>query len=160
MPTAYYSPPECRLHDMGAGHPECPQRLDAISDQLLSSGLGVVLAYSEAVPATAEQLGRAHSPDYVAQTLAVLAQVKASGQARYLDPDTVASPGTLDAALLAAGAAVSATEAVVRGDAANAFCAVRPCGHHATRLDRVKWQRLPLPEEQCCMSCSDRTRPS
>ena len=133
MSTAYYSPPECRLHDMGAGHPECPQRLDAISDQLLSSGLGVVLSYLEAAPATTEQLCRAHSPAYVAQTLAVLAQAKASGQARYLDSDTVASPGTLDAALMAAGAAVSATEAVVRGEAANAFCAVRPCGHHATR---------------------------
>ncbi len=133
MTTAYYSPPECRLHDMGAGHPECPQRLDAIAEQVQASGLGQTLLAAQAVPATAEQLGRAHTPAYVAQTLAVLAQAKAGGQPRYLDPDTVAGPGTLDAALLAAGAAVAATEAVLRGDASNAFCSVRPCGHHATR---------------------------
>ncbi|HPP82764.1 MAG TPA: histone deacetylase family protein, partial [Rubrivivax sp.] len=58
---------------------------------------------------------------------------KASGESRYLDPDTVASPGTLDAALRAAGAAVAATDDVLAGRARNAFCAVRPPGHHATR---------------------------
>ena len=133
MPTAFYSHAECRLHDMGAGHPECPQRLDAIADQLLASGLDVALQHREAPLATLAQLERAHTAHYVTQLQDVLEQVQASGQSRYLDPDTVACPGTWRAALRAAGAAVAATEAVLRGEVANAFCAVRPPGHHATR---------------------------
>ncbi len=60
-------------------------------------------------------------------------QVQASGEPRHLDPDTVVCPGTWRAALRSAGAAVAATEAVVRGEVENAFCCVRPPGHHATR---------------------------
>ena len=133
MTTAFYLPPECRLHDMGADHPECPQRLDAIADQLLASGIGVSLAYRDAPAATAEQLGRAHASGYVAEMIDLLGQVQASGESRYLDPDTIASPGTLSAALHASGAAVAATDAVLGGKAVNAFCAIRPPGHHATR---------------------------
>ncbi len=133
MSTALYTHPECRLHDMGAGHPECPQRLDAISDQLLSSGLDMALQYRDAPMATLEQIERAHHTGYVLQLKDVLEQVQASGESRRLDMDTVASPGTWRAALRAAGAAVAATEAVWRGEAANAFCAIRPPGHHATR---------------------------
>ena len=62
-----------------------------------------------------------------------LEQVQNSGEPRHLDPDTVAAPGTWRASLRAAGAAIAATEAVVRGEVANAFCSVRPPGHHATR---------------------------
>ena len=133
MPTAVYSHAECRLHDMGAGHPECPQRLDAIADQLLASGLDVALQHREAPLATLAQLERAHTAHYVTQLQDLLAQVQASGESRHLDPDTVAGPGTWRAALRAAGAAVAATEAVLRGEVDNAFCAVRPPGHHATR---------------------------
>ncbi len=133
MPTAFYSHPECRLHDMGAGHPECPQRLDAIADQLLASGLEVALQQREAPLATLAQLERAHTTHYVTQLQDLLAQVQASGEPRYLDPDTLACPGTWRAALRAAGAAVAATEAVLRGEVDNAFCAIRPPGHHATR---------------------------
>ena len=57
MSTAFYSHPECRLHDMGAGHPECPQRLDAIADQLLASGLDIALQHREAPLATLAQIG-------------------------------------------------------------------------------------------------------
>jgi len=133
MPTAYFTHAECRLHDMGAGHPECPQRLDAIADQLLSTGLDVALQHREAPEATLEQLERAHAAGYVLQLKDLLQEVQRSGEARHLDPDTVAGPHTWRAALRAAGAAVAATEAVVRGEVANAFCAVRPPGHHATR---------------------------
>jgi acetoin utilization deacetylase AcuC-like enzyme len=133
MSTAYYTHAECRLHDMGAGHPECPQRLDAIADQMLASGLGIALDQREAPRATVEQLARAHSSNYVSQLKDFLELVKASGESRHLDPDTVACPATWDAALRAAGAAVAATEAVVRGEVENAFCAIRPPGHHATR---------------------------
>ena len=133
MPTAFYSHPECRLHDMGAGHPECPQRLDAIADQLLASGLDLALQHREAPLATLAQIARAHTAHYVTQLKDFLEQVQASGEPRHLDPDTVACPGTWRAALRAAGAAVAATEAVLRGEVDNAFCSTRPPGHHATR---------------------------
>jgi acetoin utilization deacetylase AcuC-like enzyme len=133
MSTAFYSHPACRQHDMGAGHPECPQRLDAITDHLLATGLDVALDYREAPPATAVQIGRAHTSGYVAELSDTLEQVRDGGQSKAMDPDTIACPGTLAAALHAAGAAVAATDDVLAGRARNAFCAVRPPGHHATR---------------------------
>ena len=133
MTTAFYTHAECRLHDMGAGHPECPQRLDAISDQLRASGLDMALVHHDAPLAALDQLERAHSAQYVLQLRDFLEQVQANGEPRHLDPDTVACAHTWRAALRSAGAAVAATEAVYRGEVANAFCAVRPPGHHATR---------------------------
>jgi acetoin utilization deacetylase AcuC-like enzyme len=133
MSTAFYTHTECRLHDMGPGHPECPQRLDAISDHLLSTGLDIALEFHDAPLATTEQITRAHTTGYVNQLTDTLAQVQAEGRSRNLDPDTVACPGTYRAALRAAGAAIAATDAVLAGQAENAFCAVRPPGHHATR---------------------------
>ena len=118
---------------MGPGHPECPARLDAITDHLLATGLDIALDYRDAPVATLEQLARAHSSNYVGEIEDLLQQVQDSGVARALDPDTVACPGTLAAALRAAGAAVAATDDVIAGRASNAFCAVRPPGHHATR---------------------------
>ncbi len=133
MTTAFYSHPDCRAHNMGAGHPECPQRLDAITDHLLATGLDVALAYREAPLATLAQLDRAHSSGYVLELQDLLQQLAQTGSTRALDPDTVACPATLQAALRAAGAAVAATDDVISGRARNAFCAVRPPGHHATR---------------------------
>ena len=118
---------------MGPGHPECPARLDAITDHLLATGLDIALDYRDAPVATLEQLARAHSSNYVGEIEDLLQQVRDSGNPRALDPDTVACPGTLAAALRAAGAAVAATDDVIAGRASNAFCAVRPPGHHATR---------------------------
>lgn len=133
MTTVFYSHAECRLHDMGPGHPECPQRLDAITDHLLSTGLDIALDFRDAPLASLEQIERAHATGYVLQLKDVLEQVQAEGRPRALDPDTVAAPGTWRAALRAAGAAVAATDDVLDGRADNAFCAVRPPGHHATR---------------------------
>ena len=133
MPTAYYTHPECRLHDMGEGHPECPQRLDAIADRLLASGLDVALEHREAPLADLAPLTRAHSTAHVMNLKDLLEQVQASGARRAIDADTVASPATWRAALRAAGAAIAATDAVIAGEVDNAFCAVRPPGHHATR---------------------------
>ncbi len=133
MSTVFYSHSDCRLHDMGAGHPECPQRLDAIADHLLATGLDIALLHKDAPLATLEQLGRAHASGYVMQTKDLLERVRDSGEPRALDPDTLACPGTWQAALRAAGAAVAATDDVIGGRASNAFCAVRPPGHHATR---------------------------
>ncbi len=134
--TAYFNPAACLRHEMGAGHPERPERLTAIEDRLLSSGLDIALDRREAKPATVADLILAHDPAYVARLQAMqkrlLAHALASGSAyEYLDPDTAINPHSLDAALAAVGAAVGATDAVIAGDAANAFCAVRPPGHHA-----------------------------
>ena len=133
MTTVFYSHPDCRGHDMGAGHPECPQRLDAISDHLLATGLDIALDFRDAPQATLEQLARAHTTHYITEIKDLLEQVRASGVSKALDPDTVACPATLAAALRAAGAAVAATDDVLAGRADTAFCSVRPPGHHATR---------------------------
>ena len=133
MSTAFYSHPDCHAHEMGAGHPECPQRLDAIADHLLATGLDVALCYRQAPLATLHQLDRAHSSGYVLELQDMLNQLTATGSTQALDPDTIAGPATLKAALRAAGAAVAATDDVITGRARNAFCSVRPPGHHATR---------------------------
>jgi acetoin utilization deacetylase AcuC-like enzyme len=65
MSTAFYSHAECRLHDMGTGHPECPQRLDAITDHLRATGLDIALDFHDAPDATLEQIERAHTAAYV-----------------------------------------------------------------------------------------------
>jgi len=118
---------------MGRGHPECPARLDAICDHLRATGLDIALAMRDAPEATDEQLARAHESRYVAELKDALAEVEASGRPHAFDPDTAACPATRVAALRAAGAAIAATDAVISGEAENAFCAVRPPGHHATR---------------------------
>ena len=133
MSTAFYAPPECRGHDMGPGHPECPQRLDAIHDLLRATGLDLALDHREAPAAADEALARAHSVGYVQEIRELMQQSAASGQARAVDPDTSVCPATAAAALKGAGAALAATDAVIDGSAENAFCAVRPPGHHATR---------------------------
>ncbi|MDI4631977.1 histone deacetylase family protein [Pelomonas sp. V22] len=133
MPTAYFSHPACRRHDMGGGHPECPQRLDAIEDWLLASSIDLALERHEAEPARLADLELAHTHRYVAELSELLQGLAASGESRAVDPDTVAGPHTWAAALRAAGAAVQATDLVIDGKADNAFCAVRPPGHHATR---------------------------
>ena len=137
MPTAFYSHPDCRRHDMGRGHPECPQRLDAIEDHLLATGLNVALDRRDAPLAELKDLGLAHGSGYVTQLQDFMAGIDASGEPRAVDPDTIAGPGSWGAALRAAGAAVAATDAVIDGTADNAFCAVRPPGHHATRNESM-----------------------
>jgi acetoin utilization deacetylase AcuC-like enzyme len=129
MPTAFITHADCLKHEMGAGHPERPERLMAIEDQLIASGVGAQLARHEAPLATDEQLARVHPPEYVR---AVHDAAPASGTV-HLDPDTAMNPHSLRAALRAAGAAVLATDLVLRGEADNAFCSVRPPGHHACR---------------------------
>jgi acetoin utilization deacetylase AcuC-like enzyme len=137
MTTAYFTHPDCKRHDMGAGHPECPERLSAIEDHLRAQGLDIAIDFRDAPVATLEQVERAHTAGYVLQLADMLKGVEASGRPRALDPDTIASPGTWQAALRAAGAAVAATDAVIDGQCLNAFCAVRPPGHHATRAETM-----------------------
>ena len=128
MATALFTHPDCMLHEMGAGHPESPARLRAILHALESSGLAAQLDLREAPQAAREQLERVHDAAHVDM---VFSTAPASGYA-YLDPDTSMNAKSLPAALRAAGAVVSATDMVLSGKADNAFCAVRPPGHHAT----------------------------
>lgn len=126
-PTAYITHPDCSRHVMGSHHPECPDRLAAIQDRLIAAGLWDSLLHLSPPLATPEQLVRVHNPDYLA---ALEAASPAQGIA-HLDPDTAMCPHTLQAAYRAAGAVVLATDQVMSGAARNAFCAVRPPGHHA-----------------------------
>lgn len=127
MTTAYITHRECMLHDMGPHHPECPERLAAIQDRLIASGLDGCIAHHDAPLVEVDALVRAHSPEYVRQ---VFDAAPGKGIV-HLDPDTAMCPGTLRAAQRAAGAGVFATDLVLSGAAVNAFCAVRPPGHHA-----------------------------
>ncbi len=129
MQTAYLTHPACLKHEMSADHPESPARIQAIDDQLIASGLMPYLAHYDAPEATREQLLRVHELAYVES---VFAQSPQSGLV-YLDGDTAMNPHTLSAALHAAGAAVKAVDLVMEGRAENAFCNIRPPGHHAGR---------------------------
>ena len=120
-----YTHPACLEHDTGAGHPECADRLGAVLEALHRAFPR--MEWIEAPRASRGQLLRVHDPRLLATVLAP----QPPGQTR-LDPDTVVSPGSAEAALRAAGAGVAATEAVMHGEADVAFCAVRPPGHHAT----------------------------
>jgi acetoin utilization deacetylase AcuC-like enzyme len=133
MPTAYFNPPECRRHEMGEGHPESPDRLAAIDDWLIGSGLGQALAYVDTRPADLQDVELAHTHRYVSELGAMLRDCAEKGGRCAVDPDTSANAHTWSAALHAAGAAVQATDLVIDGGAENAFCSVRPPGHHATR---------------------------
>ena len=122
---------------MGPGHPECPERLDAIEDRLLASGLDIALDRREAPEASLDEIELAHDRMHVAAMRglgATLADEINAGGPRYaqIDPDTAMNVHTWSAILRGAGAAMAATDAVIAGELANAFCAVRPPGHHAT----------------------------
>lgn len=127
MTIALISHPDCARHELGAGHPECPARLAAIQDHLISSGLDMLMRHYEAPLATREQLERAHDSDYVAS---IFAQSPEQGRV-WLDPDTAMNAHSLSAALRAAGAAVLAVDLVMEGQHKCAFCCIRPPGHHA-----------------------------
>jgi acetoin utilization deacetylase AcuC-like enzyme len=114
---------------MGEHHPECPARLEAIQNRLISSGLDYVLLHHDAPLATREQLCRVHDSEFVEQIFAIS---PAEGHVR-LDPDTGMNPHSLTAALHAAGAVVHGVDLVMSGQANSAFCCVRPPGHHAER---------------------------
>jgi len=132
MSTAFFSHPDCRTHVMARGHPESPQRLDAIDEHLLASGLAQVLERREAPLVDLDRVALAHDAAHLARLRSALEPLAASGRSHVLDADTMAGPGTWAAMCRAAGAAVAATDAVMAGEVRNAFCAVRPPGHHAT----------------------------
>lgn len=128
METLYITSPACRRHEMGSWHPECPERIDAINDHLLSSGILLLLdAMDGPHPATEAEILRVHTQAHL-DHLKKLSP--ASGYAS-IDGDTSMNSHTLEAAFEAAGAGIAAVDAVMAGTAASAFCNVRPPGHHA-----------------------------
>jgi acetoin utilization deacetylase AcuC-like enzyme len=136
--TGYFTHRDCWKHEMGAGHPECPQRLDAIEDRLLITGLDVALQRREATPASLTDLELAHGRMHLAALRGLsdglVEEIAAGGPTHaQIDPDTSINVHSWQAILMAAGAAIDATDAVMAGELENAFCAVRPPGHHATR---------------------------
>ena len=129
MLAAYITHPDCARHEMGAHHPECPERLSAINDMLLTKGLLDYMHHYEAPLATVGQLAHAHCTLYINE---IINAAPAEGYHR-LDPDTEMNPFTVRAALRAAGAVVEATNLVASGEVPTAFCNIRPPGHHAER---------------------------
>ena len=130
MTTAYITHPDCLRHEMGSGHPESPARLNAIGEQMRSSGMMDELRCLEAPLAQPDDLKRVHRSGYVDL---IFENVPTEGYVQ-LDPDTAMNPHSLSAARRAAGAGLMAVDEVMSGRSQNAFCAVRPCGHHATPL--------------------------
>jgi acetoin utilization deacetylase AcuC-like enzyme len=126
MATLLFTHPACLAHDTGPGHPERPARLQAILASLDGPDFAA-LQRREAPLVTTEDLMLAHPARYIDTTLGAIPSEGLS----MLDGDTLVSPGSREAALRAAGAVVAAVDAVMDGSASNAFCAVRPPGHHA-----------------------------
>jgi acetoin utilization deacetylase AcuC-like enzyme len=121
--------PECGMHEMGAGHPESPERLAAVERAVAASPIGARRTIAEAGAARPEMLERAHDPRLVAQLLEAAPK---SGYVQ-LDADTVMNPHTAQAALRAAGACVQAVDSALDKGPQLSFAAVRPPGHHAER---------------------------
>src|SRR5438552_16884627 len=126
MTTLLYTHQACLDHDPGAYHPESPARLRAVLEALEAPEFAG-LERHDAPAAAIEDLARVHPRPFVERLLAAVPQ---TGHVA-IDADTVMSPAAGRAPLRAAGAVTAAVDAVVAGDADNAFCAVRPPGHHA-----------------------------
>lgn len=127
MATGYLSHQDCLRHEMGGYHPECPERLQAIEDQLILSRIDHFLHRIDPPLATEEQLALVHSAQHIEY---VKSHQPVTGYYE-LDGDTSMNPHTWQAALRSAGGAIAAVDAVMSGEVNNAFCSLRPPGHHA-----------------------------
>lgn len=133
MSTALISHQDCVLHEISPGHPECPQRIGAINDQLKKQGVYDSLQHHEAPEADREHLLLGHSEAYVDM---IHSKSPESGRVQ-LDPDTAMNQHSLSACLRAAGGGTLAVDLVCRGAVDNAFCLTRPPGHHAERIQAM-----------------------
>ena len=131
MKTALISHPDTLLHIMDGSHPESPARITAIQNKLISTGLFSKLSVYSAPEASQTQLARVHSKAYIQHIYNVAPK---AGLVR-LDADTSMGPMSLSACLHASGAAILATDLVMNKKADNAFCCVRPPGHHAGKAN-------------------------
>jgi acetoin utilization deacetylase AcuC-like enzyme len=128
MKTLYYSHPDFQAHDTGPGHPECADRLKAIDRALSDRQFAGLLRTAPTLAKDAEdKLALVHTPAMIRH---VLEKIPKHGLA-YLDADTVVSPASGQSALLAVSAICDAVDRILDGQADNAFCALRPPGHHA-----------------------------
>lgn len=127
MNTLIYSHDACLEHRPGRGHPESPERLQAVLAALRAPEFAH-LAWREAPAGTREQLLLIHDADFVDHVHEVAPH---SGYVPLDAGDTVMSPGSLEAVMRCVGAACAAVDDVMNGEADNVFCATRPCGHHA-----------------------------
>ena len=130
MKTAYITHADCLRHEMGTGHPESPDRLNAVNQEMRACGLLDELRCLEAPLAGPDDLKRVHRATYVD---AIFENAPGEGYLQ-LDPDTAMNKYSLSAAQRAAGAGLLAVDEIMAGRSANAFCAIRPCGHHATQV--------------------------
>lgn len=127
MRTAFITHPDTLLHVMDGNHPESPARITAIKNALIKHKIDQKLTHYKAPAATDRELARVHSAEYIRRIRALAPK---AGLVR-LDADTAMGPMSLSAALHASGAVIFATDLVMRGLADNAFCCIRPPGHHA-----------------------------
>jgi len=128
MSTLIFNHPVYAQHQTGAGHPERSARIQAV-EQALRAPEFAALDWHESPQASFDQLALGHAPDYIEQTLNALPDTE--DRLHALNPDTIVSLRSGEAALRATGAVCAAIDAVLTGNANNAFCAVRPPGHHA-----------------------------
>jgi len=130
--TGFLYDPVCLAHRTGRGHEERPERLRAILRRLQASGLLERLDAIAPAPATRPQIELVHEPAYINQ---VERDIQSGREMLSTDlkRDTHISPASLDAAVMAAGAVLTAVDAVMAGQVQNAFCCIRPPGHHAAR---------------------------
>lgn len=119
--------PDCLKHEMGLGHPECPERLEVVTRVLKQAPWNTELLWQEAPLVSKEHLQRVHEAAYIDSIFSVAPK---EGYVQ-LDPDALMNPFTLVAALRAAGAQIAAVDEVFTGKVTKAFCLVRPPGHHA-----------------------------
>jgi acetoin utilization deacetylase AcuC-like enzyme len=126
--TGLAADPLCLKHDPGFGHPECPERYEAVITGLDEAGLIETLKRIPGRDATRGELRRVHASHY----LDIAEHQIKEGATELATGDTSVCEDSWDVAVRTAGLAVSSVDAVMTGRVANAFCATRPPGHHAT----------------------------
>ncbi len=127
MTIAFISHADCALHETTSYHPDTAERLEAIHDRLIASGLEMIMHFHDAPMVTVEQLCRVHDAGYVNDIFHKLQE----NERVWLDADTLMVSASLTAAQRGAGAVIKAVDLVMKNEARTVFCCVRPPGHHA-----------------------------